>query len=300
MQHVLFIEQAKRLNIEQDCLSITDEEDQTNSIHIHDVLALVIESIYTQISTPALLLCVENGVPVIYCNEQHQPSFYCMDIYRHSMLLARLQTQIQWTDKRKQQAWLIILKQKLLNQIALLHSNHKDPNSISQIDQYCQQLDQGSPSADQINTAESISARIYFKQLFGSTFKRFEADCINHALNYGYAIIRAIIMNALCIKGLHPSLGIWHHSVRNRFNLADDLIEPLRPWVDKRIIEINPQQELSKENRRAILALMYKQVVYQGNVCTLKHAISLYTDDLYNFMSNECDTIHPIDLAWDL
>lgn len=205
MQHILYIENAKRLAVEQGCLTVIDPEDQTITLHCDDVLA-VVESTFCQVSTPALLLCVELAI-------------------------------------------------------------------------------------------ESISARIYFNGLLGDDFKRFENDAVNSALNYGYALIRGLIMVAITVKGLHPTLGIWHHSVRNRFNLSDDLIEILRPLVDNYVFRMNLENDFTVQHRQALLSLLYATVYWQGKPYRLKQAINLYLDDFIGFMDESSDIINLIKLV---
>ena len=299
MQHILYIENAKRLTVEQGCLTMLDADDQSQTIHCDDILAVVVETTFCQISTPALLLCIENSIPVILCDEKHQPAIYCIDYYRHTELLTRLIQQINWTEARKQQAWQAIIDRKLTHQVELLVLTNKAQDKIDMIKQYKNDIYQLEITEEQINTIESISARIYFSALMDDNFIRFAPDAINHALNYGYALIRGIIMVALTVKGLHPTLGVWHHSVRNRFNLADDIIEILRPLVDRYVCALSIGKEFSKDNRQQLLSLLYAKVYWQGKPCRLKQAINLYIDDFIGFMHQEYDIITLIHLTGD-
>src|SRR5699024_3251945 len=169
-------------------------------------------------------------------------------------LLERLKQQINWSAHQKQQAWQMIIQQKLQQQFNHLHFMQADKRVIEQISDYQQQVRQATLD-EQIDTAESISARLYFRALFGDQFKRFNTDVINSALNYGYALLRSLIINALVAKGWHPTLGIWHHSVRNRYNFADDMIESLRPLVDHHVkqLMLSNESEFTLSHRRQLL-----------------------------------------------
>jgi len=188
------------------------------------------------------------------------------------------------------------MRYKLDNQLMVLRYFSPNHLAINMITEYRQKLDQVNLTQEQINTIESISARIYFNALFGDEFKRFESDCINAALNYGYSIVRSVILLAITGRGLHPTLGIWHHSVRNRFNLADDLIEILRPLVDQAVknLMLDPQQQFDRQHRQQLLSLLYSSVQWQQKKVSLKSAIEFYLNDFIRFMSNECDIIATI------
>ncbi|WP_392553432.1 type II CRISPR-associated endonuclease Cas1 [Orbus wheelerorum] len=296
MQHILYLENAKQLSVNNSCLLIKDSNDQENTIHCDDILAIVIENIYCQITIPAMLLCVESKIPLLVCDHKHQPAIYCLDFYTHSELRKQITEQINWPIEKQYLAWLTIIRYKLDNQLMVLRLFSPHHLAINKITEYRQKLDQVNLVAEQINTIESISARLYFNALFGDEFKRFELDGINAALNYGYSIVRSVILLAITGRGLHPTLGIWHHSVRNRFNLADDLIEILRPLVDQTVkkMMLDNQQQFTRNHRQQLLSILHHPVLWQQKMVSLKNAIDHYLNDFVRFMGSECDIISPI------
>lgn len=299
MQHILYLESAKQLSIKNGCLLIKDADDQENTIHSDDVLAVIIENIYCQITIPAMLFCVEAKIPLLICDYKHQPTIYCVDLYTHSELRQQISDQINWSSEKQSLAWLTIMRYKLDNQLKVLNSFAPDHSAIDIMIKYRQNLEQQNLTKEQINTIESISARVYFNALFGDEFKRFEPTIINSALNYGYSIIRSLILSAITGRGLHPTLGIWHHSIRNRFNLADDLIEIFRPLVDHLVkkLDLTEKQELDKNDKQKLLSLLYTPVQWQQTSVSLKIAIDYYVNDFIIFMGGMCDIITSVTLG---
>ena len=122
---------------------------------------------------------------------------------------------------------------------------------------------------------EGTAASLYFKTLYGEDFLRHDSDLINDILNYGYAVIRASIARYLAIYGFEPSLGIFHHSELNAFNLADDLIEPYRPLVDLYAFRhIDSDKEfLTKEMRRDLVQLLNDDIMSGKETHGVNYAI---------------------------
>lgn len=301
MQHILYLTHAKALSVETDCLAVTSLVDEKQLIHPQDTLAIIVENIYCQITIPALLLCVDHQIPVLLCDHTHQPRIYCLDYYQHTELRQCLIEQINWLPTRQKAAWISIIHHKLQHQINLLNSLPNTVKVVASIHNYQQTLQSRQITESQINGIESTSARLYFNELFGNHFKRFAEDTLNAALNYGYSLIRALIIMAIVARGLHPTLGIWHHSIRNRFNLADDLIETLRPLVDQQVKRLNlpNNQQLTQEQRSQLLAILQTTVYWQQKPYHLRTAIDFYINDFIAFMNQKTDIINPIQLNFE-
>lgn len=111
--------------------------------------------------------------------------------------------------------------------------------------------------------------------LFNDQFTRRTDDVLNSALNYGYAIIRGAVARDICAYGFEPALGLFHHNELNPFNLADDLMEPFRPFVDLWVSQNIAQLEevLTSENKQALFALLFTEVLIDGEYHTLNNAI---------------------------
>jgi CRISPR-associated protein Cas1 len=144
------------------------------------------------------------------------------------------------------QTWASIVRQKIANQATCLKLDERD--GVDRLNSYAQRVRSGD-----VGNLEGQAAALYFVQLFGKGFRREDARFANAAMDYGYAVLRGTIARGLVAHGLLPSLGIFHSSEQNSFNLADDVIEPFRPVVDLFVSkhmslagnELNPQDKAS-------------------------------------------------------
>ena len=129
---------------------------------------------------------------------------------------------------------------------------------------------------------EGIAARLFFHGLYGSDFIRMYDDAINAALNYGYTVIRSAVAKALTAYGYNCVLGIHHINESNAFNLADDMMEPLRPLVDLWVAEHREDlvDELTKQQKNELAALVNDVVLWNGKRMRVRNAIDKYISSL--------------------
>lgn len=219
----IYIANPARLAVRREQLVITQESEVT--IPMEDITSLMVESRQVSITSAALQKLAEYEVTVYFCDEQHLPSALLLPLNSHCRQLKVLQSQMALTKPRQKQLWQQIVAAKISNQAKCLEllQNH----NYLYLQTLAKQVRPGDP-----NNLEAMAAAFYFPNLFGVNFTR-ELPClINSALNYGYSIVRGAVARNLVTRGLEPCLGIFHHSQLNQFNLADDLMEPLRPLVD--------------------------------------------------------------------
>ena len=176
--------------------------------------------------------------------------------------------QVEMSKPLMKRIWQDIIKVKVLNQANCLKElNIKEYSKL-------EEMIIGITSGDK-NNVEAKAASLYFKLLFGSKFNR-SLECIqNAALNYGYAIIRGMIARTLVMYGFEPSIGIFHHSQLNNFNLADDFIECFRPLVDLYILKNLDltQDNLTPENKKEIYKIINCLVLIDGKKFNIQGAI---------------------------
>jgi len=176
----------------------------------------------------------------------------------------------------KKRLWQQIVSQKIEQQVKTLES--VDKNSL-----HLQRMIKKVKSGDPENI-EAQAARKYWSTLFGSDFRRnIDEPGINALLNYGYSIVRAMTARAVVGAGLHPSLGIFHQNQYNGLCLADDLMEPFRPWVDWQVYrlasDINNELDINRENKAGLLSLPSKQVNYGDRSMPLMVACHYLVND---------------------
>ena len=290
MPNIIHITKADDLSISNNQLVIIDEgnNDKKNKISLNDISAIVIENCHCKISAILQLRLVENNIPIIICNEKHQPEIHSLGLFNHFQITLRINEQIEWEKCKKEKLWSKIIEQKIENQKILLQYFEKSNVAIARLETYKKNL-----RKKDINTEnqEAIASRIYFQELYSNNFRRFDKDGVNSALNYGYMVLRAIISSKIVAKGFHPSLGLHHKSQFNAYNFSDDIIEIFRPMVDYLVYlhkDFLNEVKLSKEIRQKLLLVSQQKVLFNNKKYEFSQAIDYYLDSIRNyFLKNE-------------
>ena len=295
MPNIIHITRADDLSISNNQLVIIDEynNDEKNKISLNDISAIVIENCHCKISAILQLRLVENNIPIIICNEKHQPEIHSLGLFNHFQVTLRINEQIEWSKKKKENLWLKIVENKIENQKELLKYLEKSDISIARLEAYKENLKKDDISAEH---QEAIASRIYFQELYSNNFKRFNEDGVNSALNYGYMILRAIISSKIVAKGFHPSLGLHHKSQFNAYNFSDDIIEIFRPMVDYLVYmnkDILNEARLSKEIRQKILLVAQQKVLFKDKKYDFSQVIDYYLDSIRNYFLKDKKVIIP-------
>ena len=222
------------------------------SVPIEDIGFVVLEHRQTSVSLPLLNALSENNVAVIFCNEARMPNAMLMNLDSNKTQGESFRAQIEASEPLKKGLWKQIVEAKIRNQSALLHKLGKDGDKLKPF-----YMNVKSGDAD---NREAIAAKIYWTELFGRDFIRLR-DGIepNNLLNYGYTILRAAVARSLMGSGLFPAFGIFHRNRYNSFPLADDIMEPYRPYVDETVYDIYRQgiTELTPETKGRLLRLLF-------------------------------------------
>ena len=155
---------------------------------------------------------------------------------------------------------------------------------------------------DDVTNREGLAAKMYFREMFGDDFVRFDEDVINAGLNYGYSIFRALISSIIVAKGYLPNLGIFHRGKQNMFNLSDDIIEVFRPIVDHYVCNHMMEDILFKqEHREALIQLTSKKIEIDGRKQTVSNAIYVYIESIIKELeTDEVAYIFPLPILYDL
>lgn len=203
------------------------EDREEKNIPIEDIGMLVLEHQQITLSHYLLDKLIANNASVITCNETHHPSGMFLSLESNTLQSERFKAQIEATEPLKKQLWQQTIKTKITNQAAVLANWNINNN-------YLKNAAQDVKSGDADNN-EAKAAAYYWGNLFPPAwqfFRKREGPPPNNLLNYGYAIIRAGMARALAGAGLLPTLGIFHRNRYNAYCLADDIMEPYRPFVD--------------------------------------------------------------------
>lgn len=201
---------------------------------IEDIGVIVIESPQVTLTSSLMAALLANNVSLITCDSKHMPSGLLLPLESHTIQSERFQNQISASLPLRKQMWQQTVSAKIFNQYKVLSRwNQKECK--------CMEIWSREVKSDDANNLEGRAAAFYWRNIFednpGFTRRR-DDDEPNSLLNYGYAILRAVIARALVGSGLLPTFGIHHHNRYNAYCLADDIMEPYRPYVDECVLEL--------------------------------------------------------------
>lgn len=268
-----------------DQLVVKREGSDPTTIPFEDIGMVVVDQIRTTYSHAALAGLMRSGSAVVVCGEKHLPVGLLIPLSEHSQVVWRVQAQIDSPLPLRKRLWKQLIQAKIVAQAGNL-----EPGSSSRRKLIV--LSKSVRSGDPENL-EAQAARIYWSAWLPSNaegalsretdFRRDpDGDGVNSLLNYGYAILRAALARALVSGGLYPALGLHHAHRGNPFCLADDLIEPLRPIVDRRVrrLVLDGRQEIDSHAKAELLELMTAEVAGAGESGPLMVALHKYVASL--------------------
>jgi len=214
-----------RLSMKNRQLVYEPKDEKSVRVALEDITVIVIEDNRSTLTTALLSHISEHNIVLFTCDSYHMPNGLFTPFHQHSRLSQISHIQVEMKLPLKKQIWQKIISQKIFNQAQLLKYFNKEDFQVSVL------VDKVK-SGDSDNL-EALAARRYWSLLFDDFSRDQKAlDPRNIALNYGYAIVRGAVARSLVAHGLLPTFGVFHNSELNAYNLADDIIEPLRPMVD--------------------------------------------------------------------
>ena len=263
-------------------LAFKDDPDNKMTIPIEDIGVVIIENQQVSITIPLMNALVEGNVQVVVCNDRGMPSAMLQSFEGNNLQGENLRNQMDAGEVMKKQLWKQIVEAKIRNQAALLDKVGQDGNILKQ---YYQNVKSGDT-----DNKEGIAARRYFSELFGESFLRDRTlPGINVLLNYGYTILRAATARALVSSGLLPAIGIFHHNRSNAFPLADDMMEPYRPYVDEIVYDLAMQGklELTKDVKAELIQVLYADSLFSKVTRPLSVGLTLTSSSLSKCFAKE-------------
>ncbi len=230
------------------------DELEHKQVPIEDIGLMVIDNAQVIISTALIQALTANNAAILFCDEKHLPSGLMIPMVSHHAFTEKMFFQLEATVPLKKYLWQQTIKAKILNQAAILYKFGID---IQKMNYWASQVKSGDP-----DNYEARAAAYYWDNLFLNldVFKRHRfGDPPNNLLNYGYAILRAIVARSLVASGMITAMGIHHRNKYNPYCLADDIMEPYRPYVDDLVLSIMEEEvdieELTPAIKRKLLAV---------------------------------------------
>lgn len=265
---IVAVSSISKLDYKMDYLVVRNSEG-TKRIHLSEISVLMIES--TAVSLTAYLLCelAKRKIDVIFCDEKRLPIGNFLPIYGSHDTSLKFRKQIKWKNENKDFIWEEIIRAKITGQAAMLKNFNKNGSEL--LESYIGELRPG----DDTNR-EGHAAKVYFNSLFGMDFSRGEDCAVNAALNYGYSIILSAFAREIVANGFSTQLGIFHDNVFNEYNLACDLMEPFRPFVDYIVYKMEPKK-LEHDEKTELIQALNRKVLIAGKIQHMTNAIKIYT-----------------------
>ncbi len=285
IKRTIYIGSPTYLRLKQNQLQIEDAKTRElkGSIPVEDMALLMLDHFQITISNQVITRLQGNNVAIINCDAHHLPLGIMLPLYGHTEHSERVRIQLGVSEPLKKQLWKQTVVQKIKNQEALLLLNNK---ASEPLEIYSSEVKSGDTS-----NREGMAAQYYWKQLFENFSRERFGEAPNHLLNFGYAVLRSIVARALVSSGLLPVLGIFHRNKYNPYCLADDVMEPYRPFVDKMVYNYvfmnGVTKELTKEAKAYLLKIATQDVWIDGVVRPLMVAVTTTTASLYKCYTGE-------------
>jgi len=255
-----------RLSTKDRQLVYEPKDEPSIKVALEDITVIVIETNQASMTTALLSYCAEKNIVVFSCDNYHMPNGCFTPFHQHSRLSQVAHVQISMKEPLKKRIWQKIITQKITNQSKVLEQFEKENTPL-------EFLKNKVKSGDSDNL-EALAARKYWSLLFDDFVRdQKKLDPKNIALNYGYAIVRGAVARSLVSYGLLPTFGVFHRSELNAYNLADDMIEPLRPMVDIVVKKLELESELKFElnisTKAALINVLVMQMQLNGESVTV-------------------------------
>ncbi len=258
---------------------VVKQDVNENYIHLSEIDTIIVDSISVSISAYLLKELADNKINIIFCDEKHNPFGELQTFYSRHNSSKKILEQIKWTIKDKDNLWMLIVKNKILNQFNLLQKiKSKQANLVKS---YIEEVGVG----DKTNR-EGHAAKVYFNALFGKSFTRGDGSNIDIALNYGYAVLLSTVSKEIVNNGYLTQLGIHHKNEFNPYNLSCDLMEPFRIVIDS-FVYYNKDRTLDTNYKLDIVNIFNNTYLFNKKNYTLKDIITFYVKNTLEVLEKD-------------
>lgn len=285
LKRTLYIGNPAYLKLKDNQLKIEDPitNEIKGSATVEDLGFIVLDNYQITLSHQLIVALQGKNVAIISCDAQHLPFGLMLPMNGHVEHSERLKHQLNMSEPLRKQLWKQTVEAKISQQMLLLKKLKKNHEPMVN---YLNNVKSG----DSTNM-EGIAAQYYWKNLFKDFLREREGEAPNNFLNFGYAILRSIVARALVSSGLNPTLGIFHRNKYNPYCLADDIMEPYRPYVDELVYKLmflpTRPQELNREVKAELLKITTCDVMMMQKIRPLMVSVSSTTSSLYKCYTNE-------------
>lgn len=272
-----------RLSLKNSQLVVENHETgEVKALPIEDIGVVLVENQMMSFSVPAINALTDNNSAVVFCDARHMPSSMLMNLDSNSVQAETYRYQIEASMPLKKNLWKQVVEAKIRNQANLLTEIGRNGDALKP---YYMNVKSGDS-----DNREGIAAKIYWDLLFEGPFVRSRyGEEPNSLLNYGYAILRAGMARAIMGSGLFPAFALFHKNRYNAFPLADDLMEPYRPYVDQIVCNLFAEDKvtLDKETKQALLRILFIDTRFKEVTRPLEMGLTMTTASLVKCLRGE-------------
>ena len=288
IKRVLCFENPARLSLKL-AQMVVELQDVTRTLPIEDIGVVILDHKQITITHALIDALLANNVAIVTSNDKHLPVGLMLPLDGNTLQSERFRTQIDASEPLKKQMWQQTIVAKILGQAHVLGTQHIEHNNM-----FKWAKDVRSGDTDNM---EARAAAYYWRNMFekDSFIRDPQGLPPNNLLNYGYSVVRAMMARALVGAGLLPTFGIHHHSRYDAYCLADDIMEPYRPFVDMKVLEIwkdgGETSDISSEQKRQLLGITTMDVTISGHRSPMMLAIQTTAQSVQKCFSGEARKI---------
>lgn len=262
--------------LKREHFALVVEQEQSARVPFEDIAVIVLNHRQITLTHPVLSACADYGIGLYSTGDNHQPNGVFIPFLQHSRATRMQRLQLDLDKPTTKRAWARIVQVKIKNQARCLELLLVA--GADRLTSYARRVRSGDGG-----NLEAQASAYYFPQVFGRSFTRSQKIWTNAALDYGYAVLRGACARALVAHGMLPSIGLFHSSEQNAFNLADDLIEAYRPVVDLHVALNRPRDgdaELQPSEKVALIGLLNVDVTMPRGKMTVLASIEQAAESL--------------------
>lgn len=274
----VLITQHSKLSYKMNHLVVKTETD-VHQIPLDDIQCLIIGTTRAVITSYAVMMLLRHDVKIVFTDDKSSPIGEIDGYYNNHQRNSRLKKQMMWKEDHRQKLWQQVIRNKMKNQQQLLQDLRQD------CEQFTELID-GVDEGDTTNR-EAVAARLYFTRLIDTGFtRRDEEQPVNAMLNYGYSILLSAFSREINALGYLTNFGIHHDSTENQYNLASDLMEPLRPLVDE-VVQRHKEEPLSLDIKVELISLLSDPINFNGHEALVASVCTEMVRDSVGYLNDE-------------
>lgn len=288
IKRVLCFENPARLSLKL-AQMVVELQDVTRTLPIEDIGVVILDHKQITITHALIDALLANNVAIVTSNDKHLPVGLMLPLDGNTLQSERFRTQVDASEPLKKQMWQQTIVAKILGQAHVLGTQLIEHNNMLK---WAKDVRSGDTE-----NMEARAAAFYWRNMFEKDAFIRDPQGLppNNLLNYGYSIVRAMMARALVGAGLLPTLGIHHHSRYDAYCLADDIMEPYRPFVDMKVLEMwkngGITSDISSDQKRELLGITTMDVSISGHRSPMMLAIQTTAQSVQKCYSGEARKI---------